>query len=113
MFEEFLGDLDADSSRAVAMIIDHVAALVPEAEEGRSYGLAAFIWHDKPLLGFNATATHLSLYPFSPAAVDAVRPQLEGFRLSKGTLRFTPDRPVPLDAVTTLVQRRMEEIAGD
>lgn len=38
--------------------------------------------------------------------------QLDGYRLSKGTVRFTVDRPVPADVVTEMVRRRLGELGG-
>ena len=49
----------------------------------------------KPLIGINAAKRHLSLFPFSPAVVEHVRDRLDGFELSKGTIRFTLDHPLP------------------
>jgi uncharacterized protein YdhG (YjbR/CyaY superfamily) len=40
-----------------------------------------------------------------------VRDRLEGFALSRGTVRFTSDMPVPDDVVREIVSRRMKEIA--
>jgi uncharacterized protein YdhG (YjbR/CyaY superfamily) len=50
--------------------------------------------------------------PPLPAAIDAVRAHLEGFSLSKGTIRFTPDHPVPDDVLEQVVQVRLAEITG-
>jgi uncharacterized protein YdhG (YjbR/CyaY superfamily) len=82
----------------------------PDAEQGTSYGMAALRHRGKPLLGFKAAKDHLSVFPFSPAAVDAVRDRLTGFSLSKGTIRFTADTPLPDDVVRDLVRQRMTEI---
>ena len=49
----------------------------------------------KPLLGFSAAKAHLSIFPFSPAAIDAVKDRLEGFDLAKGTIRFSPEASGP------------------
>ena len=35
-----------------------------------------------------------------------------GFDLAKGTIRFTPDLPVPDDVVVDLVRHRLQEIDG-
>ena len=64
----------------------------------------------KPLIGVAAAARHLSIFPFSPKVVDAVAPRLEGFSLSKGTVRFTPDHPVPDEVVEEMVRLRLAEI---
>jgi uncharacterized protein YdhG (YjbR/CyaY superfamily) len=32
--------------------------------------------------------------------------------LAKGTIRFTPDRPVPDDVIADLVRHRLREISG-
>lgn len=86
--------------------------VAPDAVEGVSYGMAALLLQGKPLLGFRAAKQHLSIYPFSPAAIDAVREQLDGFELSKGTLRFTVEQPVPDAVVRDLVKHRRDEITG-
>lgn len=112
MFDEFLSGVSNEQREALQQVIDHVAAAAPDATEGRSYGLPAFRYHGSPLLGFAASAKHLSLYPFSPRVVEAVTPSLEGYGTSKGTIRFTVDRPVPADVLTEMIRLRMDEIDG-
>jgi len=86
--------------------------IVPEAEDGTSYGMAALRYKRKPLLGFRTAKDHLSVFPFSPKVVDAVRDRLAGFDLSKGTIRFTVARPLPDEVVRDVVRLRMNEIVG-
>jgi uncharacterized protein YdhG (YjbR/CyaY superfamily) len=48
----------------------------------------------------------------NPAVIDAHRDELAGYDTAKGTIRFTPDRPL-LDAlVSTMVKARLAEIEG-
>jgi uncharacterized protein YdhG (YjbR/CyaY superfamily) len=108
----YLADLPAEQKAALERVRAVVGGLVPEAEEGRSYGVPAFIYAGRPLLGFSAARKHLSIFPFSPAAIDAVKDRLEGFDLAKGTIRFSPDRPVPDDVLADLVRARRDEITG-
>ncbi len=111
--DEYLAGLEPPTARgARATCVRVVRATVPEAEEGTSYGMPAFKWQGKPLLGFRAAKAHLSLFPFSPAAIDAVADRLAGFDLAKGTVRFTAARPVPDDVIVALVAARQREIAG-
>jgi uncharacterized protein YdhG (YjbR/CyaY superfamily) len=90
-----------------------VGAVAPDAEEGTSYGMPAFRYAGRPLLGFRAAKHHLSLFPFSPAAIEAVADRLDGFDLAKGTIRFTPDLPVPEDVLADLIRVRQREIAPE
>jgi uncharacterized protein YdhG (YjbR/CyaY superfamily) len=83
---------------------------VPEAEEATSYGMPAFRYNQRPLLGFKASKNHLSVFPFSPEAVDAAREALAGFDLSKGTVRFTVEQPLPDAALEQLLHHRLGEI---
>jgi len=110
--DEYLAGLEPDQRAALAHVREVVHATVADAEEGVSYGMPAFKWQGKPLLGFRVAKAHLSLFPFSPVAVDAVADRLAGFSLAKGTVRFTPDRPVPDDVIVALVAARQREIAG-
>jgi uncharacterized protein YdhG (YjbR/CyaY superfamily) len=89
-----------------------VTEVVPDAEDGTSYGMAALRYQRKPLLGFREARGHLSIFPFSPAVIDAVRDRLDGYQLSKGTIRFRVDAPLPDDVVRDIARLRMREIAG-
>jgi uncharacterized protein YdhG (YjbR/CyaY superfamily) len=108
--DEYFAGLDAPT-RAV---FEHIRALargiVPEAEDSWSYGMAALRYKRRPLLGFRTTKDHLSIFPFSPKAVDAVRDGLAGHELSKGTIRFTVANPLPDQVVMDIIRFRLEEI---
>ncbi|MDQ1536704.1 MAG: hypothetical protein QOE58_1097 [Actinomycetota bacterium] len=110
--DDFLDGLDAPTRAAFEHIRGLATEMVPEAEEGTSYGMAALRYRQKPLLGFAAPKRHLSIFPFSPHVVDAVRDRLSAFELSKGTIRFTADRPLPDEVVRDVVRLRVDEIVG-
>jgi uncharacterized protein YdhG (YjbR/CyaY superfamily) len=108
--DDYLDRLQPEASAALARVRAVVAGVVPEAEEGTSYGMPAFLYSGRPLLGLRAAKEHLSVVPFSPAAIEAVSERLEGFDVSKGTIRFSPDSPVPEDVLADLVRARRQEI---
>jgi uncharacterized protein YdhG (YjbR/CyaY superfamily) len=110
--DDYLGSLEAPTRAAFEHVRDLAMDLAPEAEQGKSYGMAALKYREKPLLAFQAAKNHLAIYPFSPAVIDSVRDRLTGFELSKGTIRFTAATPLPDDVVRDIVRRRMDEIAG-
>jgi uncharacterized protein YdhG (YjbR/CyaY superfamily) len=72
--------------------------------------MPAFLYAGRPLLGFGAAKGHLSVFPFSAAAIEAVKDRLGGFHLSKGTIRFSPDSPLPEDVLADVVRARRQEI---
>ena len=108
--DDYLDGLPQAQKGALERVRAVVADVVPDAEEGTSYGIPAFIHEGRPLLGFRAATNHVSLFPFSPAAIDAVRDRLDGFDVAKGTIRFSPEGPVPADVLADLVRARMREI---
>jgi uncharacterized protein YdhG (YjbR/CyaY superfamily) len=110
--DDYLQRLAPAERAALERVRSIAGAVEPDAEEGRSYGMPAFKYAGRPLLGFTAAKRHLSIFPFSPAAIEAVKDRLDGFDLAKGTIRFTPDHPVPEDVIEDLIRSRRREITG-
>jgi uncharacterized protein YdhG (YjbR/CyaY superfamily) len=110
--DEYLEGLPPEQGAALARVRALVEELVPEAEEGKSYGMPAFLYAGRPLLGFRAAKQHLSVFPFSPEAIETVKDRLGGFDVSKGTVRFSADAPLPDDVLTDLIRARKRELDG-
>ena len=110
--DDYFGSLDEPMRAAFEHIRGLVMGLVPEAEDGKSYGMAALRYKGKPLLGFLAAKDHLSVFPFSPQVVASVRDRLAGFELSKGTIRFSVAAPLPDEVLRDIVRLRVDEIVG-
>lgn len=108
--DEFVTGLPAAEARAFAHVRSLAEAVAPGTEQGTSYGLPTLKYRGRPLLGFATGKAHLSIFPFSPAVVDAVRHRLDGYSLAKGTIRFTTDTPLPDDVVTDVARLRRDEI---
>ena len=111
-FDDYLAPLAEPERAALERVRRFVHRTVPDAVEATSYGLPAFKHDGRPLLGFRASKHHLSVVPFSAEAVEAARDALEGFDVTKGTVRFTPDRPIPERALKLLLDYRLGEIGG-
>ena len=107
--DAFLAGLSQSTREALEELRRAVATAAPEALEGLGYGVPAFKYRGRPLVSFGAGKNHCSFYVQSPAVIDAHRDELAGYDTSKGTIRFAPDKPLPEDLVTTLVQARIAE----
>ncbi|MFL0411682.1 iron chaperone [Microbacterium paludicola] len=84
--------------------------LVPGATEGVSYGMPALLHRGKGLVSAMQTKAGLSLFPFSGTIVAQVEQDLAGFSLSKGTIRFSPERPIPPSTLDRIILLRRDEI---
>lgn len=108
----YLDGLDRERAAALRHVVDLAIAEAPDAVEGKSYGMPALTVAGKPLLGVLATTKHLSVFPFSGEIVESLAPRLAGFSLSKGTIRFSEDHPLPDDVVRAMVRMRLAQIVG-
>ena len=86
-----------------------IHAAAPGAEEYIGYGLAGFKFNKRPLVYLGAWEGHCALYAASPALQKRFWKELKGFAHSKGTIRFTSDKPLPEALVEKLVKARVAE----
>jgi uncharacterized protein YdhG (YjbR/CyaY superfamily) len=100
--DDYLATLDATTRATIGHLYEVARGEVPEAEQGLGYGMPALVYRGKPLLSVMRAKSHVGLYPFSPDAIAAVAPLLDGFDHAKGTIRMPIDRPIP-DAVLRLL----------
>ena len=110
--DDYLDGIDADSRAALEHLRQLVKEVAPDAQDGRSYGMPALKYRKKPLLGFLSAKNHLSVFPFSPAVIVALHDRLDGFEVSRGTIRFSVSSPIPDDVLREIVQLRLAEIDG-
>jgi uncharacterized protein YdhG (YjbR/CyaY superfamily) len=108
----YLGELDAPVAAVFQAIVARAMMLVPGAEQGRTYGMPGLVYRGRPLLSLRKTREHLGYYPFSAAVVESVAGRLSGFSLSKGTVRFSLDQPLPAAVVDRMIEARRDEIDG-
>jgi uncharacterized protein YdhG (YjbR/CyaY superfamily) len=71
--------------------------------------MPAFKLHGRSLVFFAAWKSHVGFYPGGPSAIEAFKKELSPFKLSKGTVQFPLDKPIPFDLVKKIVKFRVEE----
>ena len=65
------------------------------------------------LVYYAAFTGHLSLFPASGSVMDKLGPELQAHFTGKGTLQFTPQKPLPADLVRQIVAIRRDELGVD
>jgi uncharacterized protein YdhG (YjbR/CyaY superfamily) len=108
--DDYLAGLDAADARTIAHVYEVAREVVPDAEQGLGYGMPALVYRGASLLSVMRAKKHFGVYPFSPAAIVAVMPLLEGVDHAKGTIRFT--EPLPDATIRALVAARKAQIDG-
>jgi uncharacterized protein YdhG (YjbR/CyaY superfamily) len=84
------------------------AAAPREATETISYGIPAFKYNGV-LIWYAAFEKHCSLFP-TASVIETFKKELKGFSLSKGTIQFPTDKPLPSALVRKMVKARVAQI---
>ena len=87
-----------------------IRTILPEAEECVSYGMPAFRVGGKVVAGFAAFTNHLSYLPHSGSVLDKLPEELAGYTMSKGSLHFAVDAPLPTELLRKLIAVRQHEL---
>lgn len=107
--EEYLANVKPDHRKTLQKLRRTIQIAAPKAEECISYGIPAFSLNGRLLVFFAAWANYCAFYPGSVATLKNFRNELRNFRTGKGTIRFSPDKPLPIALVKKLVEMRIAE----
>jgi uncharacterized protein YdhG (YjbR/CyaY superfamily) len=107
--DEYLHGVDEPKRSVLQTLRRTILEIVPEAEQVISYGVPAFRVRGKTVAGFAAYKTHLSYLPFSGSALGQLADELDGYTMTKSSLHFPVDRPLPKALVKKLIAVRLAE----
>jgi uncharacterized protein YdhG (YjbR/CyaY superfamily) len=106
---DYLARLPKDQRIALQALRRTIKAATPEAVELVSYGMPAFK-HKGILAYYAAFRDHCSFFPASVAVMRKFARELKGYGTTgKGTIHFTPDKPLPARLVTRIIKARVAE----
>lgn len=109
IIDEYLDKLAPPQKEELSRIRKIVNATIPEAIETISYGMPAFNYKGKYLIGFYVYKNHMSIFPTS-RPIEELKSKLTDFKLSKGTIQFTLNNTVPETIIRKLLLSRIEGI---
>jgi uncharacterized protein YdhG (YjbR/CyaY superfamily) len=102
---------DPDKRAALEKLRKIIKAAAPNAIETITYRVPVFK-QDGMLVGFAAAKDHCAFYPCSGSTVSQLKNDLKNYETSKGTIRFQPDKPLPIGLVRKIVKIRIAENAA-
>ena len=107
--DEYLANVPEPARSTLQRIRAVVRSAVPAgATEAISYGIPTFKYNGS-LLAFAAFSKHCSVFPMSYAVITMLKRELENFEVSKGTIRFPLNKPLPAALVKKIVKARLAE----
>jgi uncharacterized protein YdhG (YjbR/CyaY superfamily) len=84
-----------------------LAAAPPEATETISYRIPA-VKYKGMLVWYAAFSDHCSLFP-TAAVIEEFKSELKGYQVSKGTIQFPVNKPLPAALVRKMVKWRVKQ----
>ena len=88
-----------------------IRSIVPGASEVISYGIPTFKTGERMLVSYAAFTKHCSLFA-GASPISTFEKELTEFRTSRGTIQFTPDKPLPASLVKKIMKLRAAENAA-
>ena len=105
--DEYLAGVPKETHAVLEKLRQTIKAAAPMAVEGISYQMPMYKHHGM-VIGFAAFKNHCSIFP-GAAITESFKKELKGYSTSKGTVRFSADKPLPAALVRKLVKARIKE----
>lgn len=84
-----------------------IKAAAPKAEETISYGMPVYK-QNGTIAFFAGFKNHCSYFPGGNAIIKMFENELKPYEISKGTIRFAIDKPLPSSLVKKMVQAKIK-----
>ena len=108
--DDYLDALEEPKRGTLQALRRTILEIVPEAEQVISYRVPAFKVDGKTIAGFAAFKGHVSYLPFSGTVLGQLSGDLGGYAMTKSSLHFAVDSPLPKALVKKLIAARLAEI---
>jgi uncharacterized protein YdhG (YjbR/CyaY superfamily) len=108
--DDYIAAFPKNVQRILEELRQAIRDSAPKAEEAISYQIPTFKLNGN-LVHFAAFKNHIGFYP-TPSAIEAFKGELSDYEVSKGTVRFSMNKPIPFDLVRKMVSYRVKENLG-
>ena len=110
--DAYLDALPPDQCALLQHVREVIRRVIPDAEEAISYGMPAFKREGRFFVSYAGWKAHCSIYPLTAAFQAEHAAELEGYGRTKGSLHFTPERPLPDHLLEALVRDEVVRAAS-
>jgi uncharacterized protein YdhG (YjbR/CyaY superfamily) len=110
--DKFLASVEEPKRSTLEEVRRRILEIVPNAEQGIKYNMPAFMLNGKCFACIAPFKNHLNYSPYSGSILDQFPKELEGYVVSKGSMQFAVDKPLPKTLLKKLIKARLDEIDG-
>lgn len=107
--QEYLNDFPPNIRKILKQLSITIKSAAPGAEETMAYGVPTYKFNGN-LVHFGAFKNHIGFFP-TPSAIVKFKKELIGYKLSKGTIQFPLDKPLPIGLIKKIVKFRVKEMS--
>jgi uncharacterized protein YdhG (YjbR/CyaY superfamily) len=104
--QKYLQAQKPEHRKALQALRKTIRSAAPKATEKLAWGMPSFNLNGT-LVCYAGFKEHMSFFPMSATTLDKFKKETKGFAVSKGTLRFTAEKPLPEALVKRIVKERM------
>jgi uncharacterized protein YdhG (YjbR/CyaY superfamily) len=105
--DEYISDFPKDVQEILEKMRKTIREAAPDAEEAIKYQIPTFVLNGN-LVHFAAYKNHIGFYP-AASGIEQFKDELSVWEISKGTVRFPLDQPIPLELIGRITKFRVQE----
>ncbi len=105
--DEYIASFPENVQNVLQQVRQAIREAAPDAKEAISYQIPAFQLNGN-LVWFAAFKDHIGFYPRA-SGIEEFKEKLSAYEISKGTVRFPLDKPIPLELIKEIVRFRVKE----
>ena len=105
--DEYIAGFPPEIQAKLEKLRTTIRKAAPKAEEAIKYMMPTFTLNGN-LVHFAAFKNHIGFYP-APKGIEAFKDELSAYELSKGTIRFPLDKPIPFALIGKIVKLRAQQ----
>jgi uncharacterized protein YdhG (YjbR/CyaY superfamily) len=110
--DDYLAGVEEPKRSTLEALRRSILAVVPDADQGISYGVPAFRVDGAVVAGFAAFKNHLAYLPHSGDVLGDLGDDLASYTSTAGSLHVAVDEPLPDDLVRRLVEAKQARVRG-
>lgn len=108
--DEYIASFPPDVQRTLTDVRAAIRAAAPGTGERISYGIPTFTLDGRYVVYFSGWKRHISVYPIPDVGADAeLARRIAPYESGKGTLKFPLDKPMPLELISAVAARLLQQ----